>query len=148
MKDMSSLTQRFQAVFANYPENPEPRYECPWCHDHGVVECYTENGKNYPFKFADRFRMYREKRDCYFVVVACRHCEAGKRVWFSGRTAGSLVSAERWVKENVTGVVSLSGTYEKAEEAGFSKAMIDRAFQTLGIRIEKLAGRWVCEPAA
>ena len=147
MEKISEITQRYmqrlKEIAETYKFQPEPRYDCPWCRDSGMVGCYEENGVYHPFRFSDRVRMFREKTS-YFAVAPCGFCEAGT---YRGRpTDGSLRSAERWVRENVTTVVSLRGTYEKAEEEGFSKLVIDQAFQRLGIRKLKLAGKWVCEP--
>jgi len=146
MEKIGSLKERLMKLFANLPHVPEPHYDCKWCHDSGYVECYTEHGRNYPIKLADVLRTYQEKRGCYFVMAPCGFCEAGT---YRGRpTACGIKSAERWVKENVTSVSSLNGTYKIAEEEGYSEEMINQAFQRLGIRKYKISGKWVCEPAA
>ena len=145
MEKISSIGERLKKIFENAPDRPEPRHNCQWCRDSGMVECYRENGENIPFRVNDRLRMYREKRKCYFVICPCGFCEAGT---YRGRpTEGSLKGAERWVKENVTTIASLKGTYEKAEEEGYSKSVIDQAFLRLGVRKTKIAGKWICEPS-
>ena len=146
MNDLKESMKQLKKVFENYPNNPEPRYECQWCQDTGYVHCYLENGENYPIRFADTFRVERERRGRnYFTMAPCGVCEAGT---YRGRaTEGSQKAAERWVKENVTAVAPLKATYAEAEKEGFSKAMIEQAFQRLGIRKNKIAGRWVCEPS-
>ena len=142
----AELYQSITKAFSHREPQPEPHYDCEWCRDYGIVECYRENGQNHPIRSNDKLRVKREKRDCYFVACPCGFCEAGT---YRGRpTDGSLKGAERWVKENVTGIVSLSGTYEKAKEEGFDNTVIDHAFKRLGIRKFKHANRWMCEPAA
>ena len=139
------IAQRHKRMFENYPDNPEPRYDCSWCHDSGYVTCYVEDRKNYPMKFAETFRFQRENKN-YITMGACGFCDAGT---YRGRpTAGGLKAAERWVRENVTSVVSLKGTYEKAKQDGYSEDMIDEAFKRVGIVKTKTAGRLFCEPAA
>ena len=146
MNGISEIRRKLEGVFARTPPMPEPHHNCQWCHDSGWVECYQQNGKNYPMRFADTFLIRREKRGSYFVGAPCGFCEAGT---YRGRpTEGSLKGAERWVKENVTSLVSLSGAYKKAEEEGFDSDTIDQAFKRLGIRKFKHANRWMGEPAA
>jgi hypothetical protein len=142
---MREIRERHRRMFANYPDNPEPRYDCSWCHDSGYVTCYVEDRKNYPIKFAEVLHFQRENKNC-ITMGACVFCEAGT---YKGRpTAGGLKAAERWVRENVTTVVSLKGTYEKAAKEGYGKDMVDEAFKRVGIVKEKSGGRWFCEPAA
>ena len=50
------------------------------------------------------------------------------------------------MKENVTSTVSLKGTFEKAEEAGFTAAVVEQALKRQGVRKVKLKGRYVLEP--
>jgi hypothetical protein len=110
------------------------------------VECRSKNGRIYPVKFADTFTRENQRDYDYTAVAPCGFCEEG--TYRGIPTEGSLKAAERWVQENVTSVVSLKGTYERAKEVGFNETVIDQAFQRVGIRKCKLAGRWVCEPVA
>jgi hypothetical protein len=124
---------------------PEQHYNCEWCRDAGWVTCYVEHDRNYPIKHVDVLQTQQSRRYEYFTMAPCGFCEAGT---FHGRpTADSLQAAERWVRENVTTIASLKGTYEKAEEEGFKQETIKQAFQRVGIRTFQYAGRWVCEPA-
>ena len=145
MNRLREALQQLKKTFENRPKpSHEPRYDCLWCKDTGMVECYKENGENHPIHSTNRLQVLREKRSCYLAVVPCGFCEAGTR---RGRpTEGTIKAAERWAKENITTIVSMRGTYEKAQEEGYSEAMIDQACQRLGIRKKKIAGRWVFEP--
>ena len=140
---IGGVAKRLREIFASVPCHPEPRYECRWCHDSGFVTCYREDGRDHPLRAGDVFEA-RRKLWNEFTAAVCRFCDGGT---YRGRPiAGTLQSAERWVKENVTTVTTLSGVVERAKEAGYVESMVDQALRRCGVRKFKRSGRWMCEP--
>jgi len=140
---VGGVAKRLREIFARYPVVPEPCYECEWCEDSGFVTCYREGGKCYPLRGADVFQARRTLKN-ELVSAVCRFCNTGT---YRGKpVAGSLQSAERWVKENVTAATMLSGVVERAREAGYDELMLDQALKRCGVRKVKKAGRWTCVP--
>ena len=140
---VGGIAKRLREIFSRTPCHPEPRYECRWCHDSGFVSCTLDEGRNYPIRAAEVFRVRQQGRR-EITTAVCRFCDGGT---YRGRpVAGSLQSAERWVAENVTTTTTLTVVKEKAAAEGYSELMLDQAFRRCGIRKFKLAGRMVCEP--